>query len=66
MPDRQNEVEQRIYDAINKQAQWEGYEIGHGHMARLAENIRSALGLVEFSCQNEYWFATDVYVRDEL
>lgn len=37
-------IEQRIADAIEKQARWEGYEIRGDRLARLAENVRSELG----------------------
>ncbi|OMC41899.1 hypothetical protein A5742_31460 [Mycolicibacterium fortuitum] len=63
-----NSVEQRIAEAIQKQANWEGYEIRPDRLTRLAENVRSHLGLNEFlfgDPPHERWWATSIQTQDD-
>ncbi|MFV8266460.1 hypothetical protein ACNQR9_25925 [Mycolicibacterium peregrinum] len=56
-----NYIEQQIRIAISEQAQWEAFEIPDDKLNRLAEAVRSQLGLTEFECDGERWWSTKFY-----
>lgn len=61
-----NFIEQQIRLALAEQLHREGLDIPDSKVDRLAENVCSALGLTEFSCEGERWWATRYYALEEV
>ncbi len=58
-------IESEIRAAIKGRAEWEGVDIPDAKLTRMAENVRSALGLTEFECDGERWWSTKFYPSEE-
>lgn len=54
-------IEVQIRTALRRQAAWEAFDIPDDKLKRLAEAVRSELGLTEFECDGDRWWSTKFY-----